>query len=83
MQNWILYKIYVKLLDNIQKWMSGDRLKMNSSKTEFIQFGSRQQLEKLHFNTLNVCVVGSCNSVNCLVADNKKGCPSRSLSFIP
>ena len=32
--------------DNIKKWMDYNRLKMNTSKTEFIMFGSRQQLQK-------------------------------------
>ena len=33
---------------NIKLWMDQARLKMNPSKTEFINFGSRQQLAKMH-----------------------------------
>jgi hypothetical protein len=31
---------------DINKWMNGNKLKMNNAKTEFILHGSRQQLEK-------------------------------------
>ena len=33
-------------MTNIKSWMDQTRLKMNPSKTEFINFGSRQQLIK-------------------------------------
>ena len=39
---------------NIMKWMASNRLKMNASKTEFILFGSRQQLEKCMTNQIEV-----------------------------
>ena len=39
---------------DIMKWMASNRLKMNASKTEFILFGSRQQLEKCMTNQIEV-----------------------------
>ena len=39
---------------DIKNWMDQNRLKMNSSKTEFILIGSRQQLEKSITSSLNV-----------------------------
>ena len=39
---------------NIKHWMDSVRLKMNPSKTEFIYFGSKQQLEKCFNNDLDV-----------------------------
>ena len=42
-------------LRNIHNWMGENRLKMNNSKTEFITFGSRQQLQKCECELLNVC----------------------------
>ena len=39
---------------NIRSWMNSNRLKMNDSKTEYIIFGSRQQLLKLQSTSLNV-----------------------------
>ena len=39
---------------NIKDWMNINRLKMNESKTEFIVFGSRQQLMKSTITSLNV-----------------------------
>ena len=41
-------------LAEIRSWMNTNRLKMNDSKTEYIVFGSRQQLNKLCSTTLNV-----------------------------
>ena len=38
----------------IKEWMDKNRLKMNSSKTEFIMFGHRAQLNKCIRNELNV-----------------------------
>ena len=38
----------------IKSWMDENRLKMNTSKTEFILFGSRQQLTKTTLSSLNV-----------------------------
>ena len=43
-----------KCLKNIRSWMNINRLKMNDAKTEFIVFGSQQQLAKLHTTTLDV-----------------------------
>ena len=41
-------------LCEIKSWMDENRLKMNTSKTEFILFGSRQQLTKITLSSLNV-----------------------------
>ena len=41
---------------NIKNWMDQNRLKMNASKTEFIMFGSKEQLMKC--NTSNITVSG-------------------------
>jgi len=38
----------------INHWMNANKLKMNTSKTEFILFGSRQQLQKIHTNEINI-----------------------------
>ena len=39
---------------NIKAWMDQNRLKMNSSKTEFILFGFRKQLEKCAASSIKV-----------------------------
>ena len=39
---------------DIKSWMDENRLKMNNSKTEFILFGSRQQLAKLTTTTIDI-----------------------------
>lgn len=41
-------------LTKIRDWMNENRLKMNDSKTEFIVFGSRHQLNKALITSLNV-----------------------------
>jgi hypothetical protein len=33
---------------DINEWMNGNKLKMNNTKTEFIRYGSPQQLEKCY-----------------------------------
>ena len=43
-------------LDSVKHWMDENRLKMNSSKTEIIVFGSRHQLSKII--TKNMCING-------------------------
>ena len=40
--------------NNIKGWMDGMRLKLNPDKTEFIIFGSRQQLTKLNTKSIEV-----------------------------
>ena len=45
-------------LRHVKIWMDGNRLKMNDSKTEFIQFGSRQQLWKC---TIEIISVNDCD----------------------
>lgn len=40
---------------SINEWMNSNKLKMNNSKTEFIMFGSRQQLEKCQTTEINIC----------------------------
>ena len=42
-------------MHDINTWMNGNRLKMNSSKTEFIYFVSRQQLAKTVRDCIDVC----------------------------
>ena len=39
---------------NIKEWMDANRLKMNSTKTELILFGSAKQLQKCITNSINV-----------------------------
>ena len=39
----------------INDWMNANKLKMNTSKTESIMFGSRQQLDKCSTNEILVC----------------------------
>ena len=43
-----------KCSKQIKHWMDGNRLKMNTSKTEFILFGSKHQIKKCHTNHLLV-----------------------------
>ena len=38
----------------VSRWMNEVRLKLNESKTEFIHFGSRQQLKKCTFDKINI-----------------------------
>ena len=40
---------------SVKDWMDKNRLKMNSSKTEFIIFGSQKQLDKCVTTSLDVC----------------------------
>ena len=42
-------------LVTVNNWMDENRLRMNSGKTEFIIFGSRQQVKKCDTEVLNVC----------------------------
>ena len=42
--------------NNIKKWMDGNRLRMNTTKTDFIMFGNLTQLAKC--TTSNLCVNG-------------------------
>ena len=39
---------------NIKSWMDANRLKMNGSKTEFIMFGHRKQLQKCITSSINI-----------------------------
>ncbi len=41
-------------LADVKKWMLVNKLKMNDSKTEFIIIGSRQQLDKIEFSSIQV-----------------------------
>ena len=41
---------------SINNWMNENKLKMNSSKTEFIMFGSRQQLDKCSTSSINIAM---------------------------
>jgi hypothetical protein len=40
---------------HINDWMNSNKLKMNNSKTEFILFGSRPQLNKCNTKEINIC----------------------------
>ena len=42
-------------LENINSWMSLNRLQINTSKTEFMMIGSRKQLSKYVTNNIKVC----------------------------
>lgn len=44
-----------RVLLSINEWMNSNRLKMNPSKTEFIVFGTPQQLAKAQCDSINVC----------------------------
>ena len=48
------HRMESKMCD-INTWMNGNRFKMNSSKTKFIYFASRQQLTKTMCNCIDVC----------------------------
>ena len=39
----------------INDWMNANKLKMNTSKTEFIMFGSRPQLNKCSTKVITIC----------------------------
>ena len=39
----------------INDWMNNNKLKMNTSKTEFIMFGSRPQLNKCNTQEIEIC----------------------------
>ena len=41
-------------MDDIKDWMDSNRLKMNTTKTEFIMFGSGKQLQKCTTKVLKV-----------------------------
>ncbi len=38
---------------NVKDWMVANKLKMNDAKTEFMIIGSRQQLDKIKFDSIN------------------------------
>ena len=41
-------------LNQVAAWMTANRLKLNGSKTEFIQFGTKSQLSKLSSHEINI-----------------------------
>ena len=41
-------------LCHVKQWMCSNQLKMNDTKTEFISFGTRQQLAKFSLSEINV-----------------------------
>ena len=43
-----------KFMYDIKAWMEAVKLKLNEAKTEFIYFGSRQQLNKATHTTINI-----------------------------
>ena len=52
-------------LKDVKTWMDTVRLKLNKSKTEFIYFGSGQQLSKCRENTIRVIneTIDRCSTV--------------------
>ena len=43
-----------KCVSSISSWMTENRLKLNSEKTEFMLIGTKQQLSKMTFSTVNI-----------------------------
>ena len=41
-------------LNQVSAWMKANRLKLNESKTEFIQFGTKSQLSKISSHEINI-----------------------------
>ncbi len=41
-------------IDYIKTWMLSDKLKLNDGKTDFFIIGTRQQLEKVNFDTFRI-----------------------------
>ena len=41
-------------LEKVAGWMTENRLKLNSEKTEFILIGTRQQLKKMEYNSIRI-----------------------------
>ena len=41
-------------IDDIKTWMLNDKLKLKDGKTDFFIIGTRQQLEKVNFDTLGI-----------------------------
>ena len=52
-QGWEAKKMLENTLNNIKEWMDSMRLKLNSDKTEYIQFRSRQQIKKIDTSPIN------------------------------
>ena len=42
-------------LDKVSQWMASKRLKLNSDKTEILIAGTKQQLAKMTYNSIDVC----------------------------
>ena len=59
-----------KCIDSIKQWMLTNKLKLNDEKTEILLIGTRQQLEKVDFNSIRV---GS-TTVNCTGTAKNLGC---------
>ena len=55
-------------ISQVKVWMNQNRLKMNGQKTEFILYGSRQQLKKCVTNNINVTgdVLDKTDCIKCL-----------------
>ena len=49
---------YMLILDDVKKWLSANKLKLNADKTEFIIFGVKIQCEKLN-KSFPVNILGS------------------------
>ena len=59
-------EVMEELMLKVKGWMDAVRLKLNESKTEFIYFGSRQQLKKCTFDKINI------NSKTIQISDTDK-----------
>ena len=48
-------------IKTLQAWMSSNRLRLNPTKTQFIWFGTRQQLAKRDIGSVSICL--SCTHI--------------------
>ena len=50
---WEVKKILENTLKNTKEWMDSMRLKLNSGKTDYIQFRSRQEIKRIDTSPIN------------------------------
>ena len=50
---WEAKKMLENTLNNIKEWIDSMRLNLNSGKTEYIQFRSRQKIKKINTSPIN------------------------------
>lgn len=51
------------VIDRVKAWMSSNRLRLNPDKTDYIWFGTRQQLSKLDQHLMSVVILSASTSV--------------------